>query len=61
MFDNWCWAHWIALVYIIVSIPASSFNQYQESGSFTRALATLTLASVIAIIEIYVLHVGGFW
>ena len=61
MFNNWCWAHWIALVYIIISIPATALNQYIQSGNIKKALVTFTIASIIAVIETYVLHVGGFW
>lgn len=61
MFNNWCWAHWIALAYILVSIPVTSINQYNKDYDFPKALLAFAFASVVAIIEVYVLHVGGFW
>ena len=61
MFNNWCWAHWVALTYIFISIPSTAYNEYEKEYNFKKALYTFGLASVIAIIEIYVLHVGGFW
>ena len=61
MFNNWCWAHWITLVSIIISVPATALNQYVASGNIKKALVTFAIASIIAVIETYVLHVGGFW
>lgn len=61
MFNNWCWAHWIALAYILVSIPATAFNEYDKDYDFKKALSAFGLASIIAVLEIYILHVGGFW
>ena len=61
MFNNWCWAHWVTLTYLIVSIPATAYSAYEKEYNLEKSLFTIGLSSVIAIIEVYVLHVGGFW
>ena len=67
MFDNWCWAQWFVLIYMMVEIIAGvgktvldSIIERNKDGS-TLIFGASVIHIIMNVIIVYALHVGGFW